>query len=114
MNKVFLVGRCKDIIVSTAKNGSTRAQFKVAVKREYESPYPYDYVPVACWDKLAENLAKYCYNDREIAVTGFIQTRTYKDDNGENKWILGIQADKIEFLGEPRKENIEPRHEIRI
>ena len=100
VNKVFLMGRLtKDPETSNTKDGATRTQFYIAVERPYQSQNQADYVPIVCWDKVAQNVAKYCFKGRMVHVEGRVQTRAY-NENGVKKWIIGIVAERVSFIGD--------------
>lgn len=105
VNKTFLLGRLsQDPVLERTKSGTARAQIFVACERSYQSEDPVDYIPVVCWDRIAENVAKYCFKGRMVHVEGHIQTRKYIDKDGNKKSIMGVVAEKVTFLGGKRKE----------
>lgn len=108
VNKTFLLGRLsQDPVLERTKSGAARTQIFVACERSYQSEEPVDYVPVVCWDKIAENVAKYCYQGRMVHVEGHIQVRKYIDKDGNKKSIMGVIADKVTFLDGNRKKQQE-------
>lgn len=108
LNKTLLLGRLsQEPETSKTKNGATRTQFYLAVERDYQSENSADYIPVICWDKLAENVAKYCYKGRMVQVEAHLQVRTYTNAEGKTQWVTNVVAEKVNFLGGKRKENTE-------
>lgn len=109
INKLFLIGRLtKDPEVVQIPSGATRTQFTLAVERPYNGENNVDFIPVVCWDKVAENVGKYCQKGRMVHVEGHVQTRSYEDATGERKFILGIVGDRISFLDRPKNTSESP------
>jgi single-strand DNA-binding protein len=100
MNKVELIGHMtKDIELNGLTSGKTVGRFGIAVNRKYEQngQKVTDFINVVVWEKLADNVAKFCKKGSKIAVVGEIQTRTY-ESNGEKKYAFEVVANEVEFL----------------
>lgn len=100
MNKVELIGHMtKDIELNGLTSGKTVGRFGIAVNRKYEQngQKVTDFINVVVWEKLADNIAKFCKKGSKIAVVGEIQTRTY-ESNGEKKYAFEVVASEVEFL----------------
>lgn len=100
MNKVELIGHMtKDIELNGLTSGKTVGRFGIAVNRKYEQngQKVTDFINVVVWEKLADNIAKFCKKGSKIAVVGEIQTRTY-ESNGEKKYAFEVVANEVEFL----------------
>ena len=100
MNKVLLIGHMtKDIELNGLTSGKTVGRFGIAVNRKYEQngQKVTDFINVVVWEKLADNIAKFCKKGSKIAVVGEIQTRTY-ESNGEKKYAFEVVANEVEFL----------------
>lgn len=100
MNKVMLIGHMtKDIELNGLTSGKTVGRFGIAVNRKYEQngQKVTDFINVVVWEKLADNIAKFCKKGSKIAVVGEIQTRTY-ESNGEKKYAFEVVANEVEFL----------------
>lgn len=100
MNKVILIGHMtKDIEMTNLTSGKNVGRFGIAVNRKYEQngQKVTDFINVVVWEKLADNVAKFCKKGSKIAVVGEIQTRTY-ESNGEKKFAFEVVANEIEFL----------------
>lgn len=113
MNKVLLIGNMtKDIELTRLQSGKSVGRFAIAVNRKYEvnGEKVTDFINIVAWDKLAENVEKYCKKGSKISVVGELQTRSY-ESNGERKFTFEVQANEIEFLSvknEDEKAELKP------
>lgn len=103
MNKVFLIGNLtRDPEMRSTQSGVAVCNFSIAVNRRFRNPQTgqqeTDFLNVIAWRQLAELCAKYLAKGRKVAVTGSIQTRTYKVKDGSKRTALDIVADEVEFL----------------
>lgn len=106
INKVMLTGNTtKDIEITELKSGKKVGRFGIAVKRKYGEDVV-DFINIVVWDKLAENVEKYCKKGSKIAVIGELQTRSY-EVNGDKRFTYEVQANEIEFLSTPKDEKKE-------
>jgi single-strand DNA-binding protein len=100
MNKVYLIGyMSKDVELISLNSGKTVGRFSLAVNRKYEKngQKVTDFINIVVWDKLADNMFKFCKKGSKIAVVGEIQTRIY-ESNGEKKYTYEVIASEVEFL----------------
>ena len=98
MNKVILIGRTtgKPILKATS-TGTPVTSFSIGVKRKYASDKT-DFPTIVCWNKLAENCAKFLEKGQQIAVSGELQSRQYEDKNGNKRVAWEVSAEDITFL----------------
>ena len=54
---------------------------------------------VVTWGKTAENAGQYLAKGRQIYVEGRIQTRQYKDKDGNDRYKTEVVANQVLFLG---------------
>jgi len=66
---------------------------------------PQDWFSVVCYDKLAENLVRYCDKGSEVIITGRLQERGYTDIYGNDKKLIEINARAIQFIGEKKRKD---------
>ena len=59
-----------------------------------------DFIRVTVWGAQAENCNKWLTKGRQVAVSGRIQTGSYKDRNGQTVYTTDVVADRVEFIGE--------------
>ena len=57
-----------------------------------------DFIPVTCWEKLAEICGNNLTKGRRIGVEGRIQVRSYDGSDGQRKYATDVVADNVEFL----------------
>lgn len=98
MNKVILIGRTTGTpILKATSTGTPVASFSIGVKRKYASDKS-DFPTIVCWNKLAENCAKYLEKGQQVAVSGELQSRQYEDKNGNKRVAWEVSAEDITFL----------------
>lgn len=98
MNKVFLIGRTTEQpMLKSTSTGTPVTSFSIGVKRRFASDKS-DFPTIVCWNKLAENCAKYLEKGQQIAVSGELQSRQYEDKNGNKRVAWEVSAEDITFL----------------
>lgn len=101
INKVIEEGRlAKDVEIKRTSSGMAVCNFVLAVERIHiqSDGKKVDYFDCVCWNKLAENLEKYCKKGSPISIVGTLQTRSYENSQGVNVKITEIKCDEIHFL----------------
>ena len=85
--------------VDTASGQQTVCNFTVAVNRVHRGQKATEYYRVSCWNKQADNAARYLSKGSKVAVTASsISARAYTDRNGEARASMEVPADEIEYL----------------
>lgn len=112
MNQVTLIGRlARDPELNyTPQTQTAITRFTVAVdrpKRNGEDSSA-DFIRITVFGKQAENCDRYLDKGRQVAVSGRIQTGSYKNRNGETVYTTEVIAERIEFLGGSRREAAAP------
>ena len=105
MNKVILIGRLtRDPEVRYTQSGKAFARFSLAVDRRFargsqqEGQQTADFIPVVCWEKLAEICGNNLSKGRRVAVEGRLQVRSYDGNDGQRRYATDVVADTVEFL----------------
>lgn len=102
MNKVVLIGRLtRDPELRYTQGGDAVATFTLAVNRNFKNKdgkYDADFINIVVWRKQAENVANYLSKGRQAAISGRIQTRTYKNKDDKTVYVTEIIADEVQFL----------------
>ena len=102
MNRVDLIGTLyKDVEVKQGTNGKSIAKTGIAVKREYknaEGKYDADFLNITAFGATADFLSKYFSKGSKIALSGKIQTGSYKNKEDKTVYTTDIIADSIEFV----------------
>lgn len=122
INKIILVGRCKDKPEKRVTNTgievctldlctSEKRKSKDTGQTEEESQWH----KIVLWDKLAQLADQYIEKGSMIGIDGQIRYKSWKDKDGNWKNRTEIQAFSLSFLGSPqkqmsRKEELEDQH----
>lgn len=101
MNSVLMVGRLTrdPELRFIAGSGKAVATFAIAVDRPFAKEKTADFFNVVVWGKPAENVANYLAKGRQVAVKGYLQSRSYEDKTGQKRYVTEIVADTVEFIG---------------
>lgn len=107
LNVVVLMGRLvADPELRTTDGGINVTRFRVACERSFArqgEQRQADFLDVVAWRQTADFVCKYFQKGSLIAVQGRIQTRQYRDKNGNNRTAVEIMADQVSFTGEKSK-----------
>lgn len=101
LNKVVLAGRLTaDIELKTTPSGVSVCSFSLAINRKYskDSEQQTDFITVVAWRQTAEFISKYFQKGSAICITGSIQTRSWKDQNGNTRYATEVVADEAMFV----------------
>ena len=101
LNKVVLCGRLTaDPELKQTTSGVSVCNFTLAVNRKFakEGDQKADFISVIAWRQTAEFITKYFDKGNSICITGSIQTRSWKDSKGENRYATDIVADEAMFV----------------
>jgi single-strand DNA-binding protein len=116
MNTLAIIGRLvAEPELRFTPNGVAVANCRIAVNGagnfiSQEEGNEAGFFSVVVWGKTAQNLADYCHQGREIAVQGRLSQRHWEGDNG-TVYVTEIQAERIDFLREPKGQEQEPEPE---
>lgn len=116
MNSVNLVGRItREVEIRYAQNQTAVCGFNVAVNRTFKNAqgqYEADFIPCVAIGKSAEFMGKYVRKGDLLSVTGRIQTRTYQDQNGQNRAVTEVVVDNVSNLSpKPQDAPVPPKQE---
>lgn len=104
-NKVFETGYiASDIELKQTNEGTNVTSFKLAVKRPRTKDKT-DFFTVVCWRNNAEFVSKYFSKGSGIEVSGYLQSRTWEDQNGEKRYAIEIVAEDVDFGKKSKGEN---------
>ena len=102
MNKVFLIGNLtRDPELRETPSGVPMCRFAIAVTRPYSSQdgeRQTDFFECTAWRGLGETIARYPKTGNKVAVSGSIQLRNYKDNQGVKRTAVDIIVQDCEFL----------------
>lgn len=106
VNKVILVGRLgQDPEIRYTPSGNCVANFSVATSQEWkdkdtgEKHENTEWSRIVAWNKLAEICGEYLSKGRQFYIEGRLQTRSWKDKDGNTRYITEVIARNVQFLG---------------
>ena len=102
MNKVIEIGRLTkdpEIRYSQGANATCVARYTLAVDRKFkqEGQPNADFINCIAFGKLGEFAEKYLHKGTKIAVTGRIQTGSYKNKDGNTVYTTDVVVEEQEF-----------------
>ncbi len=101
MNKVILVGRLtKDPELRATTSGIPVCSFTVACDRRFVKQgeeRKADFINCIAWRQTGESISKYFAKGHRIALEGSIQTRSWTDNEGKNRYSTEVVVDQWEF-----------------
>lgn len=102
LNKVILIGRfTRDPELRSTPQGTSTCSFSLAVNRSYQSANgerQADFINCVAWRQNAEFISKYFQKGNLICVEGSIQTRSWKDNDGNNRYATEVVVDRSHFV----------------
>jgi single-strand DNA-binding protein len=105
LNKVILGGRLTaNPELKQTGNGVAVTSFTIAVDRKYnkDSEKKADFITIVAWRQTAEFICKYFTKGSAIIICGELQTRSWKDADGKNRYATEVVASEVSFV-EPKK-----------
>ena len=103
LNVVALMGRLVyDPELKTTQSGTNVCRFRIAVDRSFTrqgEERKADFIDVTAWRQTAEFVSKYFQKGSMIAIEGSLQTRQYRDKNGNNRTATEVLASQMSFCG---------------
>ena len=101
LNSTNIVGRLTDDPdLRYLDDGTAVVNFTIAVNRNYDRDKT-DFIDCVAWRKTAEFAADYLRKGNITAVDGKLQTRTYEDQQGNNRKQTEIRCDNIQPIEWP-------------
>ena len=100
-NKVILGGRLTaQPELKTTPSGTYVTTFSIAVNRRgaKDGQTQTDFINCVAWDKRAELICKYFGKGSSICVVGEIQTRSWKDTQGNNRYATEVIVSEVQFV----------------
>ena len=110
MNKVTLIGRVvrdAEIRYSQGASSTCIARYTLAVDRKFkqEGQPNADFINCIAFGKLGEFAEKYLRKGIKIAVTGRIQTGSYKNKDGNTVYTTDVVVEEQEFCESKSQSN---------
>ena len=104
VNKVILVGNLgRDAELRYTPGGAAVATLNLATTevfkdREGQKKEDTQWHRVILWGKTAETLQDYLVKGKQIYVEGKLQTRKWKDKDGNDKYTTEVRGDRVVLL----------------
>lgn len=103
LNVIAIMGRLtSDPELRTTPSGTNVATFRIACDRNYVAngeERGCDFIPVVAWRQQADFVCKYFGKGSMIVIDGCLQSRSFKDKDGNNRTAIEIVAEQINFAG---------------
>lgn len=125
VNKVILVGNLgKDPEIRNLENGAAVANFSIATSENYkdrktgEKVSQTEWHNIVAWRGLAEIAEKYLKKGHKVYIEGKLKTRTWQDQDGNNRYSTEVITDNLTMLGnanqnENRSNYTEPSNKLK-
>lgn len=109
LNRVTIMGRLtKEPELRHTQSDIPVVSFTLAVDRGFlkGEERQADFINIVAWRGTAEFVSKWFSKGQLVAVSGRIQSRTYKDRDGNNRAAVEVVADEC-FFAENKREKTE-------
>lgn len=122
LNKVLLIGNLgADPEIRHTQNGTPVALFNIATTerrkgQDGQAQELTEWHRIVAWQRLAEICGEYLSKGSRVYIEGKLQTRKWKDQNGNDRYTTEIVAREMKMLT-PRGANsgesygVDPNHE---
>ena len=97
MNEVLLIGRISTDLELKETNNGKLVNFNIAVNRQDKEKNA-DFLPVVCFNQLAENICSYQKKGNMIAVKGSLRQNEYTDKEGNKRYSFNVISSRVQFL----------------
>ena len=102
INRAVVCGRLvRDPELRRTQNGTPVTSFTLAVNRTFKNAdgqQEADFLNCVAWNKTAESVDQYCSKGNLVGVEGRLQSRSYQDNQGNNRTVVEIIADQVQFM----------------
>ena len=104
MNKILVIGNVgNDPEMRYTPSGAAVTSFRLATNYAYntsdgERREETEWFSVSAWGRLAEQCNNYVTKGMRVYAEGRLKTRTWTGNDGQNRFSLEINADRVVFL----------------
>jgi single-strand DNA-binding protein len=108
LNVAIIMGRLTADPELKSAAVTTVCSFTVAVdgrSKDQNGERQTSFIRCVAWRDRAEFLSRFFRKGSMVAVTGYIQVRSYEDKNGNRREAVEVVADRIDFTGEKNPGN---------
>ena len=102
----------KDLELRYTKDNKPVIETTLAVRRGFTDET--DFITIQVWNKLAENLSKYCGKGSKILVEGEIRVTSYKNKEDKNVYKTYVMVNNVEYLESKPKQKEEVKKEEKV
>ena len=112
-NKVFLVGNLtKDPELRYTPQGTAVTTLRMAVNTPFKDKMGQAqkdtcFINVVVWAQMAEVCNQYLQKGRAALVEGRLQSRSWKTADGQNRSIIEVRANRVQFMPQGARSNVE-------
>lgn len=104
LNKCTIMGRLtKSPELRHTQSGKSVASFSIACDRDFERGTA-DFFDVVAWGNTADFVSSYFSKGRMAVISGRLQTRDWKDREGNKRKVTEIVADNV-YFGDSKRES---------
>ena len=103
LNEVILQGRLtENPELKKTNTGKSVTSFSLAVERDFSTDGDKitDFINIVAWNKTAEFVSRFFAKGKQMIVKGALQVRKYQTQNGDNRSVTEVIADKVYFAGD--------------
>jgi single-strand DNA-binding protein len=105
VNKAILIGNLgTDVELRSTSGGQNVANFRIATNRVYtdrsgQKQEQTEWHNIVAWGRLAEICEQYLKKGDQVYIEGRIQTRSWEDQSGQQRWTTEVVAQEMTMLG---------------
>lgn len=100
VNKLILQGRLvADPELRQTQGGVAVCSFRVAWSEKYKDMESKLFLPCTAWRGTGEMIAKHFQKGKEIILEGKLSTRSWKDNNGNDRQTTELTVERAHFAG---------------
>ena len=114
-NKCWLTGNLtKDVDYQKTASGVSVCKFTIAVNRKFKNEKgetESDFINCVAWRNTADFVSKYAHKGNKVGIIGSLQTRTYKAQDGSNRFVTEVVAEDVELYTPKAENNSKPKTE---
>ncbi|MFT4770129.1 MAG: single-strand DNA-binding protein [Cryomorphaceae bacterium] len=105
VNKVIILGNLgMDPEVRTLESGAKLARLRIATSESYtnkdgQKVENTEWHSVTVWRQLADIAEKYLAKGRQVYIEGKLQTRSWKDPEGNDRYATEIVGERLQLIG---------------
>ena len=108
MNHISIMGRLvRDPELRHTQSGTPVVSFTLSVDRDFKTQSgekETDFIDVVAWRSTAEFVSKYFSKGRMAIVAGRLETRNWKDKEGNSRKAVEVVAESV-YFGDSKKES---------